>query len=104
MKEFVKKSILMGVGMAAMTKDKIEEMGKKVIKELEMSEDEGSSFLNDLKKQSEKSKVEMEGKIKSVVEDSIKKLGFASVAQVEALEKRIEKLEGETADNDDVLD
>lgn len=104
MKEFVKKSILMGVGMAAMTKDKIEEIGKKLVNELEMSEDEGSSFIEDLKGQSTKAKNELEEKIRTAVEESIKKMGFATVAQINALEKRIANLEEEVTENDDVLD
>lgn len=93
MKDFMKKSILTGVGLVAMTKDKLEEYGKKVVSELEMSEDEGNSFVEDLKKQSDKAKAELEVKVNGMVGEAINKLGLASAAKVAELEKRIEELE-----------
>jgi len=68
----LKKTALVGIGLISMTKDKIEELGKQIAKEANLSEKEGRKFVDDLLKNSEKTKknieAKMAGKIKTAIE------------------------------------
>jgi polyhydroxyalkanoate synthesis regulator phasin len=52
MLDFIKKTMLTGIGIAMKTKDELEEWVKEIVKKGEMSENEGKSFLDDIKKKS----------------------------------------------------
>lgn len=51
--DLIKKTLLTGVGLAVMTKDKVEEMGKEFASQAKLSELEGKEFVDHLLKQSE---------------------------------------------------
>jgi polyhydroxyalkanoate synthesis regulator phasin len=44
MLDLLKKTILTGIGIASMTKDKVEELAKKIVKETKLSEEEGKKL------------------------------------------------------------
>jgi len=50
MLEFIKKTMLTGIGIAMKTKDELEEWVKEIVKKGEMSENEGKDFLENVKK------------------------------------------------------
>lgn len=60
MLDFIKKTMLTGIGIAMKTKDELEELVKDIVKKGEMSENEAKSFLDDLKNKSEKAQKEFE--------------------------------------------
>ena len=43
--ELIKKTLLTGVGLAVMTKDKVEELGKELASQAKLSENEGKEFV-----------------------------------------------------------
>ena len=51
--ELIKKTLLTGVGLAVMTKDKVEELGKDLASQARLSENEGKEFVDHLLTQSE---------------------------------------------------
>lgn len=51
--DLIKKTLLTGVGLAVMTKDKVEELGKDLASQAKMSEHEGKEFVDHLLKQSD---------------------------------------------------
>lgn len=92
--ELLKKSLYVSLGIATMTKDKVEELGKKFIKEARLSETEGKQFLEELLKKSEEMKASIETIITEKIDITLKKLKIPTENQFMELEKRVRKLEG----------
>jgi polyhydroxyalkanoate synthesis regulator phasin len=91
--DLLKKTILTGIGIASMTKDKIEELGKKISKESKLTEEEGKKMVNDLLKQSEKARKDLEFQVQKLVKNALEKLDIPTRDELNRLEKRIKKLE-----------
>ncbi|MCD4676503.1 MAG: phasin family protein [Desulfobacula sp.] len=91
--DLLKKTILTGIGIASMTKDKIEKLGKKISEESKLTAEEGKKFINDLLKQSEKAKDDLEAQVQKLVKKALKKFNIPTREDLNRLEKRIKKLE-----------
>ena len=91
--DLIKKTMLTGVGLAAMTKDKIEELAKELTEKGKLTEKEGKDLVDDLLKKSEKAKKDLEAQIERVVKDTMKKMNIASGEELSNLTKRVKKLE-----------
>jgi polyhydroxyalkanoate synthesis regulator phasin len=91
--DIIKKVMLTGVGLAAMTKDKVEELAKELAEKGKLSEKEGKKLVDDLLKKSEKAKKDLEKDIEKVVKNTIKKMNLVSAEELSDLRKRIKKLE-----------
>ena len=91
--DLIKKTVLTGVGLAAMTKDKIEELAKELTEKGKLTEKEGKDLVDDLLKKSEKAKKDLEAQIERVVKDTMKKMNIASGEELSNLTKRVKKLE-----------
>ena len=76
-----------------MTKEKTEELGKKISEESKLTEEEGKKMVNDLLKQSEKAREDLEAQIQKLVKKSLEKLDIPTREDLNRLEKRIKKLE-----------
>ena len=92
MLDFIKKTMLTGIGLAMKTKDELEEWVKEIVKKGEMSENEGKSFLDDLKKKSKEAQKDFEEKIESKFKDLLKKADIATHDEVNDLKNEIEEL------------
>jgi polyhydroxyalkanoate synthesis regulator phasin len=55
MQDWMKKMMLFGVGLAALTREKTEEFVKELVKKGELSEKEGKQLINDLVEKSKRS-------------------------------------------------
>ncbi len=91
----LKKGILAGIGIGMMTKEKIEELAKKTAKEAKLNEEEGRKLADDLLKQSEEVKHQIEKKVDEQVRKNIDKFGFATKEDLKKVEKQLEKLQKE---------
>ena len=91
--DLIKKTMLTGVGLAGLTKDKVEKLAKELAKKGELSEKEGRKLLDDLSKKSEKAKKDLETQIEGVVKNTMKKTNLATREDLLKLTKRIKKLE-----------
>ena len=98
--DLIKKTMLTGVGLAAMTKDKVEELAKELTEKGEMSEKEGRELVDDLLKKSEQAKKDLEKNVENIVEKVLGKMNLASKEDISKIEKRLKRLEKkETADS-----
>ncbi|RLD59473.1 MAG: hypothetical protein DRJ01_11275 [Bacteroidetes bacterium] len=93
MKNLLKKSILTGIGIGLMTKDKVEEFAKKTAEETKMTEEEARKFADELLKQSESSKQKIEEMIDDQVKKSIDKLGVATHDDMKKIQIQLDKLQ-----------
>jgi len=90
--ELVKKTLLAGVGVAALTKEKLEEVAKDFVEKGKMTEQEGKDLVKDLITRSEESRQELQKQIGEKVEEILKKMDLAKKSEMNALKQEIAEL------------
>ncbi|HKM55998.1 MAG TPA: hypothetical protein VJY33_21505 [Isosphaeraceae bacterium] len=97
--DLIKKTLLTGVGLAVMTKDKVEELGKEFASQAKLSELEGKEFVDHLLKQSETARKDFESRINSAVQKAVSGLNLASKDEVAKLSAKVEELAAKLSSN-----
>jgi len=91
--ELFKKFVYTGVGLASLTKDKLETVINNLIKDEKISAKEGKKIVDDFLKNTDSKKKELETQLKDAVDKTVSKFNFAKKNDLENLIKRVEKLE-----------
>ena len=91
--ELIKKTMLAGVGLAAVTKDKVEELARELTEKGEMSEKEGKEIIDELLKKSEQDRKDLETKVEDTVRKVLEKMAVATKEDIDSLSERIKNLE-----------
>jgi len=91
--DVVKKTLLTGIGLAALTKEKIEEQARKIADELKLSEQEGKKLAEDLLERSEQSRKNLQKQVEDLVKKTLESLQLPTRSDIERLEARLKKLE-----------
>lgn len=91
--EYMKKLGLFGIGIYALTEEKIDEYVRELIESGEINREEGKKFVNDLIEKKREQQEELEEKISSKVQETFGKSNLASKEEIKALEDKISKLE-----------
>ena len=92
MEQLLKKLILSGIGVLALTQEKIEELVDDLAKKGEIAWGEKEGLLAELIEKGKKQREEVERKIKKRVEEVISQINIATKKDVERLEKKIDEL------------
>jgi polyhydroxyalkanoate synthesis regulator phasin len=92
MLELVKKALYTGVGFAALTKEKAEELVKELAQQAQCSEQEGKELLDSFMKQSEQARVDFQNKLEEGVLAVVKKLNLATKDEVTSLKAKVDEL------------
>lgn len=93
MLDMIKNTMLMGLGMAAMTKDRIEQMARDIADNAKLSSDKGREFVDDVMKRAEQARSDMEGTVSRLVNENLKRVDLASRSDLEAIKSRLDRLE-----------
>ena len=96
--DLVKKTLLTGVGLTLMTKDKVEELAREVADAAQLSAEKGQEFVDEALVRAKKGREDLEATVKRVADDSVKAANLATRAEVAALAARIEHLEQRCGD------
>ncbi len=101
MLEFLRKSMLAGIGAAVLTRDKIREATRSLVEEGKITTDEADKLAEDLVKSGEREWGDMSSKLQSSLKkvsenlEVVRKKEFVDLkARVELLEQRLSLLEG----------
>jgi polyhydroxyalkanoate synthesis regulator phasin len=94
MVDMIKKTLLAGVGLAFMTKEKAEEVAKKFVQDTKIAEGEGKKFVDELLKRSEEAKKSAEKLVETAVHTAVTRLDIPTRAEMRKMEERIQELEG----------
>ena len=97
MLEFIKKTMLTSIGLAMKTKEELEDWVKEIVKKGEMSENEGQSFVDDLKRKSEKAQKDFEEKIEIKFKELLNKADIATRHEIDELKNEIEALKNKAS-------
>lgn len=82
-----------GLGLAALTKDKLDEAVETLKKERGLTEDEGHRLAEELKDGAETARRNLDERVDAAVERAYKRLKIATQDEVETLKARIDELE-----------
>lgn len=91
--DFIKKAMFTGIGLASITKDKVEEVAKEFIDQGNLTEQEGRNLVKEMMDYSDKSKVELEGQIDKFVEKALEKLDLAKRSDIDELKEKMLELQ-----------
>jgi polyhydroxyalkanoate synthesis regulator phasin len=92
MLDLMKKAMFTGLGLAFMTKEKIEEFSKEMIEKGRLSETERKEFIDELQKKSEEARKKLQEQIQSAVNATLKKMNIATKDDISRVEKQLAKL------------
>jgi len=93
MKETIKKTLLSGIGMFALAKERAETVIKEWVEKGELSEKEGRELLDEVLKRSEEARKKLESKIENEIRKIMDKMNLATKEEIQQLEQRINELE-----------
>lgn len=93
----LRKALYAGVGVAFLTRDKIEEIAKKLAEEAKLSESEGKKLVDEFLKKSDDAKSSLDKMVSSAVSAAFEKLDIPRRSELKALEERVKALEAKSA-------
>ncbi len=94
--DLLKKSVYSTIGLAYLTREKLEEMGKKMAQDADATEEEGRKFIDELLKKSDEAKGAMSRQIHDIVEKTLRNLDLPTRGELRRLENRVAELERKT--------
>ena len=95
MLDLLKKNLMVGVGLASMTQDKIKDFGEKLAEESKLSAKEGEKLVKDLIKQAEDTKSGFEKQLGDAIEKVYSKIKLPCDSRFDKLEAEIISLKAE---------
>ena len=96
--DYLKKSLLTGVGLALRSKNEIEDLAKEFAQQSKMSQDEAKDFLKDCQQKYENAKTDFDEKIENTIEKILLKLDLPSKSDIKRLNHRIDDLTKKLSD------
>ena len=90
--ELVKKALLTGVGVAALSKEKIEDLAKEIVERGKMTDQEGKKLVDQLLSSSEEARQDLQKQIEEKVQTVLDKMDLAKKSDIDALKLEIEEL------------
>ena len=91
--DLIKKSLLASLGAAVVTKEKIEEATRKLVKEGKISTEDAEKLSDNLVESGQKQWDEFQSKISDTLKKIVENLDLASKKDLEALNEKIKDLE-----------
>jgi polyhydroxyalkanoate synthesis regulator phasin len=95
MEDLLKKLFYQGLGVVAITKDKVEKAIAELIQKGKITEEEGRKLYDDLASEGKKSADDLGQGLKDFIREQIEKSGIPSRAEFDALKLRIAELEAQ---------
>ena len=92
MQNLIRKGLLLGIGTAALTKERAEKFVKDMTKDQKIDSAEGKKFVNELLAHSKKQGKKLQAMVGKEVQSAIKKTGVATKKDLQILEKKIVSL------------
>jgi len=90
--ELIKKAMFTGIGFAALTKDKVEELAQDFIEQGKLSKKEGEQLVEDIMQRSKESQQEMSKKVEELVQEGLEKIHVARMSEIETLRAELSDL------------
>lgn len=98
MSDVFKNFLYAGVGLAAMTTEKIQATVDELVEKGKISDSEGKKIVEDFLSNTESKSSEFEEKLRNISEEVISKFDFMKNKEVDELKARVEELEAKLAE------
>lgn len=95
--DLIKKAVLTGVGVASLTKDKIEDLAKELVVKGKMSEQEGEKLIQEVLARAEESRESVKQQTETLVKNTIARMDLAGKEDIDQLKAEVERLRQEVA-------
>ncbi len=95
--EAMKKAAYAGIGLLFVTKEKLEELAKKIAEEAKVSEGEGKKFFEELVQKTEEARQNVERMVNGAVDKALESIDLSRRSEFKALEMRVAALEEKSA-------
>ena len=96
--ELVKKSLFLGFGLATLTKEKLEELGREIARQAQLSETKAREFQVELLNKAEQSRQALGAEIDRRVDQAFAKIGVARSKDTTDIAARLAALERAVAE------
>ncbi len=93
--ETIKKVAFTGMGVAALTREKVEELAKDLIEKGKLTEKEGEKFVKEMVTRAEESKIALKEQTEKIVTTTLGKVPLAKESDIVELKDEIAKLRTE---------
>ena len=93
MSDLMEKAGLFGLGVLAITEEKLNRVTKEFIKKGKMKKPEAKKFVREVLENSKKQQRELQKRIEKETKKAMRAIGVPSQAEIKKLEKRIKALE-----------
>lgn len=90
--DLIKKAMFTGIGVASLTKEKIEEIAADFIHKGNLTENEGRKLVDELMKKSEDSQEEIKKQLETLVHATLEKMQVARLSQIDEINQAIQIL------------
>lgn len=90
--EYLKKSLLTGVGLALRSKSEIEDLAREFAEKSKMNQEEAREFLKECQQKYDDAKAGFDKKIENTIENILNRLDLPSRSDIQALNDRIDDL------------
>ncbi|MGQ9525842.1 MAG: phasin family protein [Armatimonadota bacterium] len=97
MSEVISRPLLFGLGVVALTADKVRQAIDQAVARGEVSKEESRTLLDNLKQRADEEKRNLEARVKEQVRKALQNAGLAAKTEVEILRARVDALEGRLA-------
>ncbi len=87
--DLIKKAVLTGMGVASLTKEKIDDFSRELIDKGKLSEQEGEKIVLEMRKRVEESKEALVNQTDKVVEATLNRMQLARVSDLEKLQSEV---------------
>lgn len=98
--ELIRKTLATGLGLAFMTKEKIEELAKDFIEKGKLSEREAKDFIDDLSKKSKEARKKVEEELEKMVRKTVEKMNLVTRDDFLKLQNQLEELKKAVKEKD----
>ena len=86
--DVMKKTLFTGIGLATLTKEKLQELGREVAEKAKLSEAQAQEFQEELESRADQAQRDLQATIDHRVEQALQRVGLARREQVEELAAR----------------
>lgn len=93
MKDIIEKTINLGIGIAATTKEKVESRVDELIKKGQLAKENRAKAVNELFDTVEKKEKEFEEKASAAVNETINNFGLATRKEIDSLSEKVSDLQ-----------
>ncbi len=92
MSDFIKKTMMIGLGLALKTKDELEEFARELVTKGDLSENDGRKFADELSNRYDEAKEKFEERVEIVVKSILKKANVVTKDELDELKEEIKEL------------